>query len=138
MCCLLPNLQVHEKIRENPIGEKKERSKPSEAQKKWKPSKLTYEERKAALKVSALTTPISLLTSTVLSAACTPYLLSSGMRLGFSWSAPSALRVSCYYTVGKLKAKGHRAYTQSVCSHICGFLQESATVHGYSHIISLV
>ncbi|BDA49617.1 60S ribosomal protein L5 [Coccomyxa sp. Obi] len=41
---------VHEKIRENPIAEKKERTKPEKAQKKWKPTKLTYEERKAALK----------------------------------------------------------------------------------------
>ena len=25
-----------------------------------------------------------------------------------------------YYMVGKPKARGHRAYTQGVCSHICG------------------
>jgi Ribosomal L18 C-terminal region len=42
--------QVHAAIRENPIIEKKERSKPSDAQ-KWKATKLSYDERKAALKV---------------------------------------------------------------------------------------
>lgn len=42
--------QVHEKIRENPIAEKKERTKP-ESTKKWKPTKITYEERKERLKV---------------------------------------------------------------------------------------
>jgi large subunit ribosomal protein L5e len=41
--------EVHAAIRENPIIEKKERSKPSDAQ-KWKAAKLTYDERKAALK----------------------------------------------------------------------------------------
>jgi Ribosomal L18 C-terminal region len=45
---LLP--QVHAAIRENPIIEKKARSKPSDAQ-KWKATKLSYDERKAALKV---------------------------------------------------------------------------------------
>ncbi len=42
--------QVHAAIRENPIIEKKARSKPSDAQ-KWKATKLSYDERKAALKV---------------------------------------------------------------------------------------
>ena len=42
---------MHDKIRENPVAEKKERTKPEKAEKKWKPTKLTYEERKAALKV---------------------------------------------------------------------------------------
>jgi large subunit ribosomal protein L5e len=42
--------QVHEKIREDPEPEKKEREKPDEA-KRWKTPKLTYDERKAALKV---------------------------------------------------------------------------------------
>lgn len=40
---------VHEAIRDNPVQEKKERSKPAEA-KAWKPIKLTYEERKENLK----------------------------------------------------------------------------------------
>ena len=44
--------QVHEKIREDPEPEKKERSKPDEAT-RWKTPKLTYDERKAALKVRA-------------------------------------------------------------------------------------
>lgn len=47
---LIVLVQVHEAIRENPVLEKKERSKPSDA-KKWKSAKLTYDERKAALKV---------------------------------------------------------------------------------------
>ena len=72
----MPDLQVHEKIRENPIGEKKERSKPSETQKKWKPTKLTYEERKAALKVIASTNS----TSSFLPAR-TPDLLSLVMQM---------------------------------------------------------
>jgi hypothetical protein len=42
---------VHEKIRADPMPEKKERSKPEE-KKTWKPVKLTYEERKERLKVS--------------------------------------------------------------------------------------
>ena len=43
--------QVHANIRAEPAPEKKERGeKPSEKQ-KWKQSKLTYEERKANLKV---------------------------------------------------------------------------------------
>jgi large subunit ribosomal protein L5e len=41
--------EVHAAIRENPIIEKKARSKPSDAQ-KWKATKLSYDERKAALK----------------------------------------------------------------------------------------
>jgi len=41
---------VHEKIREDPEPEKKERSKPDEAT-RWKTPKLTYDERKTALKV---------------------------------------------------------------------------------------
>ena len=41
---------MHEKIREDPEPEKKERSKPDEAT-RWKTPKLTYDERKAALKV---------------------------------------------------------------------------------------
>ncbi len=40
---------VLEAIRENPVHEKKARSKPADA-KSWKPKKLTYDERKAALK----------------------------------------------------------------------------------------
>lgn len=44
---------MHEKIRENPILEKKERTKPAE-KKQWKQKKLTYEERKAKLKVLLL------------------------------------------------------------------------------------
>ena len=55
--------QVHAAIRENPQAEKKERKKPSET-KNWKPVKLTYDERKAALKVLSLpsrcTPPVSL------------------------------------------------------------------------------
>ena len=43
-------LQAHEAIRADPSFEKKERSAPSE-KKSWKPKKLTYEERKANLKV---------------------------------------------------------------------------------------
>jgi large subunit ribosomal protein L5e len=43
--------QVHEKIREEPVREKKERTKPA-GKPSWpgKPKKLTYDERKAALK----------------------------------------------------------------------------------------
>lgn len=41
--------KTHEAIRERPVHEKKQRSKPSEA-KRWKPVKLTYDERKASLK----------------------------------------------------------------------------------------
>jgi large subunit ribosomal protein L5e len=41
--------EVHEKIREDPVKAKKPRVKPAEA-KRWKTPKLTYEERKAALK----------------------------------------------------------------------------------------
>jgi large subunit ribosomal protein L5e len=41
--------EVHAAIRANPVQEKKQRSKPSETQ-KWKPAKLTYDERKANLK----------------------------------------------------------------------------------------
>lgn len=41
--------KCHEAIRANPVHKKKERSKPAES-KKWKTSKLTYEERKASLK----------------------------------------------------------------------------------------
>lgn len=40
---------MHAAIRENPVAEKKPRSKPSEA-KRWQPVKLTYEQRKANLK----------------------------------------------------------------------------------------
>lgn len=42
--------QVHEKIREDPMPEKKEREVPEEKQ-RWKAVKLTYEERKNKLKV---------------------------------------------------------------------------------------
>jgi len=41
--------EVHQKIRENPMLEKKARSKPSDS-KNWKPQKLTYDERKQKLK----------------------------------------------------------------------------------------
>lgn len=41
--------KVHAAIRANPLGEKKARSKPAEA-KNWQPVKLTYEQRKEALK----------------------------------------------------------------------------------------
>ena len=43
-------MQVHEAIRADPAPKPKERDAPSE-KKKWKATKLTYEERKAALKV---------------------------------------------------------------------------------------
>lgn len=42
--------EVHANIRANPVLEKKERKKPAQP-KKWQPAKLTYDERKAALKV---------------------------------------------------------------------------------------
>ncbi len=42
---------MHAAIRADPVKEKKSRSKPSET-KNWKPAKLTYDERKANLKVS--------------------------------------------------------------------------------------
>jgi large subunit ribosomal protein L5e len=41
--------EVHQKIREDPTHQKKDRSKPSDS-KIWKPKKLTYEERKQKLK----------------------------------------------------------------------------------------
>ena len=40
---------MHEAIRADPLAQKKERSTPDE-KKKWKAAKLTYDERKAALK----------------------------------------------------------------------------------------
>ena len=45
-------MQVHAAIREQPVREKKERSKPSKTGTHWpgKPRKLTYDERKSALK----------------------------------------------------------------------------------------
>ena len=43
--------QAHEAIREDPMPEKKERQKPDE-KRVWKAKKLTYDERKANLKVS--------------------------------------------------------------------------------------
>ena len=43
-------MQAHEAIRADPGFEKKERSAPSD-KKIWKPKKLTYDERKASLKV---------------------------------------------------------------------------------------
>ena len=43
---------MHAAIREDPVLQKKERSKPADA-KSWKPVKLTYDERKANLKVPA-------------------------------------------------------------------------------------
>ena len=48
-CCVL---QVHAAIRADPSPQKKERKKPSEA-KTWKAKKLTYDERKQKLKVTA-------------------------------------------------------------------------------------
>lgn len=42
-------LQVHRKIRENPVLKKKERKAPAE-KKIWQPIKSTYEERKERLK----------------------------------------------------------------------------------------
>ena len=48
--CFWP--QVHEKIREDPMPEKKERTKPDESR-TWKQQKLTYDERKQRLKVRA-------------------------------------------------------------------------------------
>ena len=30
------------------------------------------------------------------------------------------MQLQAYAMVGKPKARGHRAYTQGVCSHICG------------------
>ena len=42
---------VHEAIRADPSAQKKERKAASGEQKKWKPAKLTYEQRKANLKV---------------------------------------------------------------------------------------
>ena len=44
--------EVHEAIRADPLAQKKERSTPDE-KKKWKAAKLTYDERKAALKARA-------------------------------------------------------------------------------------
>ena len=44
--------QAHAAIREDPKFEKKERKTPDEKQ-SWKPKKLTYDERKASLKVSS-------------------------------------------------------------------------------------
>lgn len=44
-----PPLQVHEKIRANPVHAKKARSAPKE-KKHWKEVALTYEQRKANLK----------------------------------------------------------------------------------------
>ena len=41
---------MHEKIRADPVHKKKERKKPAET-KKWKATKLTYEQRKQQLKV---------------------------------------------------------------------------------------
>ena len=41
--------KVHAAIRADPAPQKKARSKPADA-KSWKPKKLTYDERKAALK----------------------------------------------------------------------------------------
>ena len=43
---------MHEAIRADPLAQKKERSTPDE-KKKWKATKLTYDERKAALKARA-------------------------------------------------------------------------------------
>ncbi len=43
--------QVHANIRAEPAPEKKEREEKPSEKKKWKQSKLTYEERKANLKV---------------------------------------------------------------------------------------
>ena len=43
--------QAHEAIREDPMPEKKERQAPGE-KRVWKAKKLTYDERKANLKVS--------------------------------------------------------------------------------------
>lgn len=48
--CEMTSLQAHEAIRSDPSFEKKERKAPSE-KKTWKPKKLTYDERKASLKV---------------------------------------------------------------------------------------
>ena len=53
MCACPPAAQVHEAIRADPAPKPKERDAPSE-KKKWKATKLTYEERKAALKVPPL------------------------------------------------------------------------------------
>ena len=49
--CLVP-WQVHANIRADPSPEKKERQEKPEEKKKWKQSKLTYEERKKNLKVN--------------------------------------------------------------------------------------
>ncbi len=42
------------------------------------------------------------------------------------WRVPAFIIIICYYyyyyMVGKPKARGHRAYMQGVCSHICGFI----------------
>ena len=43
--------QVHANIRADPSPEKKERDGKPEEKKKWKQSKLTYEQRKSNLKV---------------------------------------------------------------------------------------
>ena len=43
--------EVHASIRADPAPQKKERQEKPEEKKKWKQSKLTYEERKANLKV---------------------------------------------------------------------------------------
>ena len=45
--------EAHEKIRENPVLDKKERSKPSGA-KRWKTPKLSLEQKKANLKAKLL------------------------------------------------------------------------------------
>jgi Ribosomal L18 C-terminal region len=44
--------QVHQAIRDDPLPEKKERTKPAEP-KVWKTPRLTYDERKERLKVGA-------------------------------------------------------------------------------------
>ena len=49
LICMLG--QVHAAIRADPAPEKKERQEKPAEKKKWKTSKLTYEERKANLKV---------------------------------------------------------------------------------------
>ncbi len=81
---------MHAAIRADPVKEKKSRSKPSET-KNWKPAKLTYDERKANLKVSLHYLP--------------PHSCELAFLSFFMWTAPHTLRVQTWRSVDWARKK---------------------------------
>ena len=95
--------EVFEAIREDPTHTKKARSKPADA-KSWKPRKLTYDQRKAALKAAALYKTADL----------------AAKRAEFEWSDGNALPGCQPYYVRLTQVDGARAWSSPFYIHCEG------------------